>query len=131
MKNEIVNTIKTDNDFLNFMQRFKKKIKDYSFSDEYKKHHLPEERKIDFPNSELQYITERGLIRDNIFIEFDFDIFEFPIVVFYQTANSKEMLKGFKLIDDATKFSANLLQKDIYSILILIMNRKIEYRIFN
>ncbi len=131
MKNEIVNSIRTENDFSVFMQRFKKEIKNYSFSDEYKKRRLPEERKTDISNPEILNIIERELIRDNIYIDFDFDIFEFPVVVFYQAENSKEILKGFKLEDDATRFSANLLEKNICSILILIMNHKIEFRIFN
>lgn len=130
MKNDKVNSIKTDADFSVFIQRFMKPIIDKSFPVEYEKKRLPAERKKDSSNPEIKNIIERELIRDNIFVNLGFDIFEYPFVVFYEDEALNEIFKPFKKTDKAIEFSTNLLKNDTHSLLILIMNHTMECRLF-
>jgi len=121
MKNKVVNSINTEVDFSVFMQRFKKKINNISFPDEYKKRTAPKKMQLDNDK-----IAERELVRDNIFANYYFDIYEYPFLVFYE--NNK--IKNFKSINDASLFCGILLDNKINSILILVMNYEIECRLF-
>jgi len=131
MNNKTLANFHTDLNFAMFIENnFKKTRKKFSFSETYNQRKAPESFLKDFPESEIKNIKERELIRDNIFIDYKFDIFEFPIVAFYENSKSK-VLKPFKKFDDANNFSKQLLQKDIYSLLILIMNHNIECKLFS
>lgn len=131
MKNITLNTFNTDLDFAIFIENnFKKIPKKISFSETYNQRKAPDSFLKNFTESEIKNIKDRELIRDNIFIDYKFDIFEFPIVVFYENNKSKK-LKPFKKFDEANNYSKMLLQKDISSLLISIMNRNIECKLFS
>jgi len=60
-----------------------------------------------------------------------FDIFEYPIVVFHENGKSKEILKPFKRMNEASKYAKALLHQDVDSLLISIMNKDIECELFS
>ncbi|MFW5871814.1 MAG: hypothetical protein ACOC2E_02920 [Bacteroidota bacterium] len=126
MKNKTLTSFKSNTDFSNFINsRFKDPVKTRSFPNEYLRRKPTAEFIKDTSNPEIQKIIERELIRDNIYEKYNFDITEFPFVVFYEKKSGEE-LKPFKKIDEAKQYCAKLLSKDIYSLLILIMNHDIE-----
>lgn len=85
MKNKILSTLNTDLDFMMFIQnQFLNTPKSNSFSQEYKQREAPESFLKNLPENQAKNIKERQIIRDNIFIDYKFDIFEFPIVVFFK-----------------------------------------------
>lgn len=131
MKNKILSTLNTDLDFMMFIHnQFLNTPKRNSFSHEYKQREAPESFLKDLTEVQVKNIRERQIIRDNIFTDYKFDIFEFPIVVFYEKNNSKK-LKPFKKYDEAEKFSRKLQQEDISSLLIEIMNHEIECKLIS
>jgi len=131
MQNETVNQTHSDFDFMKFIQsNFMNQIVDKIFPESYKERRAPKEFLDNITDkSEAKNISDRELIRDNIYVKFKFDIFENPIVVFYEDRNGKK-LKPFKKYDEANKFAQSLLPNDIFSIFIEIMNYNIECKIF-
>lgn len=131
MKNKILSTLKTDLDFKIFIQnQFLKTPKKNFFSQEYKQKEAPESFLKNLTESQVKNIRERQIIRDNIFIDYKFDIFEFPIVVFFEKNNSKK-LKPFKKYNEAEDFSRKLQCEEISSLLIEIMNSEIECKLIS
>jgi hypothetical protein len=132
MKNKTLMTFDSDLDFSNFINiRFKYPVQTTSFPDEYEKRRPPLSQIKETSNPEVQNIIERELIRDNIYTKYKFDIYEYPFVVFYENEKSKELLKPFKKIEEANKYCSELLNHNIYSLLILIMNHNIECHLFS
>lgn len=130
MTNKTLETFESNSDFTFFINsRFKENIEKTSFPDKYERHRPPKEMIADISNPEIKNIVERELIRDNIFVQYKFDIYEYPFVVFYEN-NSKEILKPYKLPKDAQKFCIGLLNKGIYSLLINIMNHEIDCKLY-
>lgn len=127
MKNKTLSSFSNDLDFSNFINsRFKYPVQKISFPYEYERRRPTPELTKDTSNPEVQNIIERELIRDNIYAKYRFDIYEFPFIVFYEDAKSVEILKPFKKLDEAKNYCSKLLTKDIYSLLILIMNHDVE-----
>lgn len=105
-------------------------IENDNFPESYKRKRLPTEvSKSSDSEPEIKNIRERELIRENIILKYNFDIFENPFVVFYEDGNRKK-LKPFKKQLDAHNFANANLNNGIYSMLISIMNRDIECRIY-
>lgn len=130
MKNKILRTFKSDSDFSDFINsRYKNPIPSRTFPADYEKRRPPLEMMEDVSKPEVRKIVERELIRDNIFVKYEFDIYEFPFVVFYENGNSKEILKPFKNMNKAEDYCSKLLIKDIHSLLISVMNIDIECRL--
>lgn len=126
MKNKTLKSFNSNTDFAYFINsRFKKPVKTTSFPFEYLQRKPDPEFIKDISNPEIRNIIERELIRDNIYEKYNFDICEFPFLVFYEK-NSSEELKPFKNIEEAKNYCVKLLRKDIYSLLILIMNHDME-----
>ncbi len=132
MNNKTLMSFNSDLDFLYFINsRFKQPVQNVTFPYEYEKRRPPLDVLKDTSNPEVKNIIERELIRDNIFSKYNFDIYEFPFVVFYENKKSMEVIKPFKKIDDARNYCVKLLSQDIYSLLISIMNHEIECRLFS
>lgn len=130
MTNKTLETFKSNADFSFFINsRFKKDIGKMRFPDKYEQKRPPKTIIADKSNPEVKNIIDRELIRDNIFVQYKFDIYEYPIVVFYEN-NSKEILKPFKLPKEAEKFSNNLLDKGYYSLMINIMKDEIDCKLY-
>lgn len=131
MKDKVLMSLKTDSDFILFINsRFKEPIKNISFPYEYEKRRTPKSVVADTSNPEILNIIERELIRDNIFVKFKFDIFEFPFVVFHENKKLMEILKPFKKENEAIDYCNQLRNQDTYSLLISIMNHNIESHLF-
>jgi hypothetical protein len=132
MKNKTLMSFNSDLDFSYFINsRFKEPVQNISYPDEYERRRPTQNLVKDTSNPEVKNIIERELIRDNIFSKYNFNIYEFPFVVFYENEKSKELLKPFKKIDEARNYCSKLLSQDIYSLLISIMNHDIECRLFS
>src|SRR5690554_353562 len=110
MTNSIRETFNSDSDLYHFVNsRFKKNIGKASFPSSYVKRRTPQSFLDSASSDTAKEIAEKELIRDNIYLKYKFDIFEYPIVVFYEN-KSKEVLKPFKLPKDANNFSKDLLR---------------------
>jgi hypothetical protein len=130
MKNKTLMSFDTDSDFYYFINsRFKKPIENIYFPYEYEKRRPPASSIADKTNPEVRNIIERELIRDNIYSKYKFDIYEYPIVVFYEDDGPNEELKSFKRIDIARDFCSELLNRGIFSLLISIMDHEINCRL--
>ncbi|MFV8334732.1 hypothetical protein ACNQF7_01455 [Flavobacterium sp. RSP29] len=131
MLNKTINQLYSDADFIKFIySSFMKEIDGKTFPEKYKMRKMPKETLEAMENqSEAKRILERQLIRDNIYLKYKFDIFENPIVVFYEDDKAKK-LKPFKKHNEANNFSQSLLNKGIYSMVILIMNHDIECKVY-
>ncbi|WP_321285359.1 hypothetical protein [uncultured Sunxiuqinia sp.] len=132
MRNKILKSLNSDSDFSLFINsRFKNPIDKMDYPSEYEKRRPPKSLIEDTSNPEVRKIIERELIRDNIYSKYNFDIYEFPFVVFYENGISKEILKPFKRLDKARDYSNKLLNQDTFSLLISIMNHDIECQLFS
>lgn len=130
MLNKTINNIKSDLDFMLFIQtNFMKPVELKKLPIGYVERRMPESELKKLPETEQKRITERSLIRDNIFKRYKFDIFKYPIVVFFEDKKGKK-LKKFKLEKDAHNFSNSLINDGIYSMLINIMNYDIECKTY-
>ena len=131
MLNKTINQLYTDADFIKFIySSFMNEVDNKIFSEKYKMRNMPKEVLEAMENkSEAKRILERELIRDNIYLKYKFDIFENPIIVFYEDERAKKM-KPFQKYDEADSFSQSLLNKGIYSMLILMMNHDIECKVY-
>lgn len=131
MKNKILSALNTDLDFMMFIEnQFLNTPKRNSFSQEYKQREAPESFLKNLTESQIKNIRERQIIRDNIFLDYKFDIFEFPIVVFFEKNKSKK-LKPFKKYNEAENYSRKLQSEEISSLLIEIMNHEIECKLIS
>lgn len=132
MRNKILRSLNSDSDFSLFINsRFKNPVNKMDYPYEYEERRLPKSLNEDTSNSEVHKIVERELIRDNIYSKYNFDIYEFPFVVFYENGISKEILKPFKRFDKARDYCVKLLNQDTFSLLISIMNHDIECQMFS
>lgn len=131
MLNKTLTKINSTVDFITFLHsNFMTKIDHDNFPEKYKQSRLPEEiSKSMEDKAELKNIRERELIRDNIYLQYKFDIFEYPFVVFYEVNRTKK-LKPFKKQINAHNFANLNLHQGIYSMLISIMNRDIECQLY-
>ena len=131
MRNKILKSLSSDSDFSSFINsHFKNPVEKMDYPYEYEKRRPPKSLIKDTLNPEVQKIIERELIRDNIYSKYNFDIYEFQFVVFYENGISKEILKPFKNFEQAKGYCIKLLNQDTFSLLISIMNHDIECKLF-
>lgn len=131
MKNNILSTMYSDLNFLVFIQNnFLKEPNNNNFSYDFIKREASEDFLKKLPEIHARNIRERQIIRKNIFIDYKFDIFEFPFVVFFEKNNSKK-LKPFKKYNEAETFAKKLKIENISALLIELMNEEIECKLFS
>ncbi|MEQ9423171.1 MAG: hypothetical protein RJQ09_02045 [Cyclobacteriaceae bacterium] len=129
--NSTIESINSSEDFSDFINsKFDKPCKALSFPESYKSRRAPKSFFDQLEPKEVENIKKRERIRDNIYVDYKLDIFEFPIVVFYQKGKKSESLKGFKTIAAAEEFCNLLVSQGKKSLLIMIMNHDIECRVF-
>jgi hypothetical protein len=131
MQNKILGEIKNEFDFNAFINlSFMKPINAKTFPENYEKSRTPKAFVDKLENElEAKRIRDRELIRDNIYLKYKLDIFQKPIIVFYEDSKAKK-LKGFTKYNEADNFANSLLQKGIHSMLIEIMKYDIEGKLF-
>ncbi|RNI28914.1 hypothetical protein EFA69_12775 [Rufibacter immobilis] len=131
MKNPTLQSLSTDSDFSDLINsRFKQPIDGYRFPPEYEKRRTPQSFFEESGKAEAENITERELMRDNIYVKHGFDIFDFPFVVLYENQSGEERLEPFRLEGEAEDFCRESSHQGTPSLLIHIMNHEIESRLF-
>ena len=131
MKNASIQSLNSNQDFTNFIDtKFDKPVKKFKFPEKYDSRRTPKSFLEKTDPTEAENIIKRERIRDNIYIDYKFDIFEYPITVYFENGKSSEYLKPFKKFDEAEKFCENLRTQGIYSLLIMIMNHEVECKIY-
>ena len=122
MKNDTINAIQNDSDFSSFLNsRFQNPVTDFDFPEGFKERTSPKSGSGETDDQDGTNTIDLQLIRENIFAKHDFDIYDFPIVVYYEGGQEQEYLRPFKSVSEAQDFSKILLNQGTHSLVISLL----------
>ena len=125
-----IDSLATNEGFHRFISRFDKPVREYRFPDTYIAKRAPKSFLEKLDDKEARNIMKRQRIRDNIYLDYKFDIFELPFLVYYQESGS-EQIEPFKTIQEAKGCCGQLKERGTDSFLIMIMNHDIECIVYS
>lgn len=131
MKINSLKFLNSDEDFSKFVDaKFDKPVEHFIFPEKFDSRRTPQSFLKKVEPVEAQNIQKRERIRDNIYIDYKFDIFEYPFIVYYENGYQSTNIEPFKKLDEAKKFASKLRSQGIYSLLIMIMNHEIKCEVY-
>ena len=131
MKINSLKLLNSDEDFSKFVDaKFDKPVEHFIFPEKFDSRRTPQSFLKKVEPVEAQNIIKRERIRDNIYINYKVDIFEYPFIVYYENEYRSEKIEPFKKIEESQKFSNKLRSLGVSCLLIMIMNKDIKCEVY-